>query len=252
MPDVPVSSTAEASFSPLRSKRLYQGVVDQVVTLVLDGRLAPGARLPSERVLAQDLDISRATVREAIAAMEILGMVDIRQGQGIFISTGRSGDAMVLHALTLLQDESPREILEVRRAIESRTAFLAASQRNDARVSEMGSILTFMEKELSESGSFNMESDRNFHLTVAKASGSELLSRFGELALEMTKQRLWLALRSGTHQDPRLPLKYHGEHVAILEAIKSGDPERARQAAIGHLDSVELDTFASGTAGPNG
>lgn len=214
----------------VKAERLYLKVADQVASLIRKGELKKNERLPSERDLAEMFGVSRPTIREAMIALEISGMVDIRSGSGVYVKA-------VGNPMSILSDAAgPIEILEARMLIEAEAAALAAERATSEELNLIKHYLDEIEDENTRITEHEL-ADENFHLAIATASRNS--------ALFATIKHLW-TLRKTTpiakfmHEK----LRTRGvkpvidQHTMIFDAIASGDPEAARRAMREHLQSV--------------
>lgn len=233
-------------FKPVKSKRLYVLVVQQVLESIRNGKLKPGDRLPPENELAQMWRVSRPSIREALTALELLRVTESRPRRGTYVKADADIVTMLLpEALEFgAVEESPLDIIEARVAVEQQTATLAAERIEDDEIKEMSATLSIMEAQLASAGTFDMESDREFHLQVAGAAGNPVLFRLAHAVLALTKQHLWLEIRNRSHENPALPRKYHEQHRAILEALREHSADRASSLMREHLLGVERDIFS--------
>ena len=216
----------------VKVRRLYLQVAEQLSTLIADGDLLAGDRLPSERDLASRFGVSRPTVREAMIALEIAGLVEIRSGSGVYVLPQQTNNAASLPE----EVPGPLEILEARQAIEGETAALAA-----ARIDEDG--LAALQQQLDILADENASikdaeaADEQFHQLIAAASGNS--------ALHSTIVWLWqLRNQSAISHAFHEKLRAEGstpvvqDHTAILECLRQGDAAAARQAMHTHLSRV--------------
>lgn len=232
-------------FQRIRSQRLYEQIVQQVQELVRTGQLSPGGQLPSERELSEQLGVSRAAVREALSAMELMGLLEVRPGEGTFI---RKIDHEALirplaMVLAVAHDETlGREILEVRKALEAESAALAALRAEPDDVEAIAQALREMEANL-QVGATGDEADWNFHLAVARGAGNGLLLRLMLTLSDILRE----SVRDYRRQLARIPGRIEQileEHRAVYEAIRNRDPEAARRNMLAHLAGVETTLFA--------
>lgn len=209
--------------------RLYEQIVEQLQAYIADNRLGPGDRLPAERELAHDLGVSRASVAQAVVALEVLGVISVRHGDGIVIA--RTPDDTLLTRLREHQDSLP-DIIDARSALESRLAALAASRRTEEDLALIDASLEQMAAELA-SGKRGIEGDKAFHEAVTRAAHSALLGRLmGEIAQLVLKTRI----ESLSQPDrPEVSLENHRE---ITEAIRAQDPASAAAAMERHIELV--------------
>lgn len=214
------------------SKRLYRQIADQLAELVRKGEFKPGDRLPSERDLSQQFNVSRASVREALIALEIDGLVDVRVGLGVFVNAAPAANSQT----AALGEPGPFEVLSARYLIEGETAALAArdgSAKDHARIRE---TLQLMTDEIGSTG-VGLNADALFHLRIAEASGNSALVHLVHQLWNFRYSAMFRKLDE--HFDS--PQRHHEaieEHRKLVEAIEARDAERARAAMVAHLDTV--------------
>jgi DNA-binding FadR family transcriptional regulator len=214
-------------------RRLYRQIADQLRTLIGTGEVAPGARLPAERDLARQLGVSRPSLREALIALEVEGLLDVRVGSGIYVAQSgrRAGGAVLPDA------SGPFEVIRARRMIEGECAALAAKHGSSAQLRAIRRAHADLRKEAKRHHN-PLDADRRFHVRIAEATGNS--------ALELVVQTLWdqrvgpfyRALESKLEY-PAMAAETIGEHQAILDAILARDPSAARGALRRHMDMTE-------------
>ena len=214
------------------SKRLYRQIADQLAELVRRGEFKPGDRLPSERDLSQQLNVSRASVREALIALEIDGVVDVRVGLGVFVNAAPAANSQA----AALGEPGPFEVLAARYLVEGETAALAArdgSARDHARIRE---TLQMMVDEVRDSG-VGLNADALFHQRIAEASGNSALVH---LVHQLWSFRYSAMFRKLDEHFDSLERHQHAvdEHLRLVEAIERRDADGARAAMVAHLDAV--------------
>jgi len=213
-------------------QRLYRQIAEQLRTLMTQGEFAPGSRLPAERDLAQQLGVSRPSVREALIALEVEGWVEVRTGSGVYV-LDRSGprSAGVKVPAT---EWGPLELIRARRVIEGEIASLAATQASRKHIAALGAAIELMRQDTGR-GVAPLAGDRAFHTAVAQACDNVVL-------LE-TVQTFWDARRGPLFE--RLGDYFESvsswrmaiaEHEMILDAIKAHDGPAARAAMQLHMD----------------
>ena len=217
----------------ISSKRLYRQIADQLADLMRKGEFKPGDRLPSERELSQQFNVSRASVREALIALEIDGLIDVRVGLGVFVNAAPAAANSMTAALA---EPGPFDVLSARYLVEGETSALAArdgSARDHARIRE---TLQMMADEFSDSHAA-LNADALFHLRIAEASGNSALVH---LVHQLWSQRYSAMFRKlDEHFDtPERHQAAIGEHRQLVEAIERRDADGARAAMVAHLDSV--------------
>lgn len=210
--------------------RLYMDVSRKLVAELVAGTWAVGSRLPAERDLAAQYQVSRPTVREAIIAMEVRGFVEVRTGSGIYVVRLPGDEDIAGYCMTAF------ELTEARLLIEGETAALAAIQITDAELAEIEGLIAEIARENQQPGG-SERADRQFHLAIARATRNTGL--FGAVTT------LW-DLRETSSEAALLHAKARtanikpviAEHTAILDALKARDPEAARAAMRTHLLAV--------------
>ena len=212
-------------------QRLYRRIAEQIVQLIRRGEYRPGERLPPERDLARQLEVSRPSVREALIALEVEGYVEVRVGSGIYVTQrrphGRRADA-------LSGDSGPFELIAARRLLEAECAALAAKLASPAQIRRMQAALAAMDRDRRRSV-MPIENDRRFHLEVAEASGNSALALAVRTLWEQRAGPLFVTLEH--HFDtPDLWESAIAEHEAVMSAIEQHDPVAARAAMRRHMD----------------
>lgn len=215
----------------VENRRLYRQIADQIAALIEGGEYAAGARLPPERDLAQQLGVSRPSVREALIALEVGGYVEVRVGSGVYVLGSRTTPKL---DEALPEDSGPFELIKARWLIEAECAALAAKHGTRAQVRAIEEALQDMET-AREKNVVPLTADRQFHLRIAEASGNS--------ALALVVRTLWdqrtgpLFLRLEHHYDtPALWSVAIREHRDIVAAIAGKDPAAARAAMRTHMN----------------
>lgn len=217
-------------FVALEPRRLYRQVAEQIRMLIEAGELSPGDKLPAERELAERFGVSRPTVREALIVLEVEGHIQIRMGAGVYISRKPETGAI---PLADDDNDSPFEILEARRLIESSIAEEAARRVTPQALARLDETIAGMEASL-EDAAAALVFDRAFHTAIANMIGNGALNRFTGLIYDKRMTPYFEKLASyfeGPHTW-KLALE---EHRTIRDAIAAGDPSAAREAMRRHL-----------------
>lgn len=220
------------------SDRLYHELARAIIADLATGRYKVGDRLPAERELALEHEVSRPTVREAIIALEVQGLLEVRVGSGAYVKR------LPGEADTPGFNITAFELTEARLMFESEAAALAASQITDQELAELEQRVEDIALE-NQSSNGTEEADREFHLTIARATRNAAVVR--------TIEDLW-RVRATSPDSALLHAKARfanvkpivEEHGAILEALRSRDPAMARAAMRTHLTSV-LDSLLFAT-----
>lgn len=218
-----------APMRPVDRKPLYEQVSDRLREFIDVHQLQPGDRLMSERELAQQLNVGRSSVREAITALRARGMVEVRHGDGIYLLE-RSDDLLDSLAAELVQTHLDHPaIWETRQALETQCARLAAIRATDDDIAELQGAMVQMQAEI-ENGDAGLGGDRRFHAGVARASHNPILIRLLESmhkALDRTSETS--LTRAGQ------PAKSLRDHRAIIDAIEARKPAEAAEEMLRHL-----------------
>jgi DNA-binding FadR family transcriptional regulator len=218
-------------FQPVDSRRLYEQVADQIGALIRAGEFAPGQRLPGERDLAKSVRISRPVVREAMIALEIGGLIEVRVGAGAFVR-----DQPLTLTTPINTGHSPTDILSARMLIEGEAAALAAAC---ATPLDLAAIAAQQDEMIAEhnAGRDWRGADLGFHAAIARATGNA--------ALTAVVERLWQEQHppvfSLLSERVRLPDNWAATvrgHADILAAIRASKRKGARDAMRAHLTQV--------------
>jgi GntR family transcriptional regulator, transcriptional repressor for pyruvate dehydrogenase complex len=223
-------------------KTFSRKVVENIRELISSGQLKPGDKLPSERELAEMMNVSRPTIREGFKILSAMGFLSIRQGNGVFVAD-ESVRLDNLAAILFLQTDTFYELFEVRKMIETESAANAAKkgtsdflqQIYDSTRDTYNKLVVkqqFVTKE--ERDKFLSESDQQFHLMVAEAAGNEVVVRVMTNLIDL--------LRESRMQSMKIPGRVEQslhEHMLIAEALKDRNAKLARSRMFDHLTSVE-------------
>jgi len=225
-------------FKQIKNNKVYEQIIEQIRELIYEGELKRGDKLPSERQLKKDLGVSRASIREAFSALEMIGLIESRPGEGTFIRDSFDEDIFnPLSLILLLNDNVAEELLELRRVLEIDCVKLAAERATEAEIEEMKSYIDDL---LSSSGyeEESIKADKMFHYTIARASGNKVLLFFMRSISEamdfhIKNTRTKLVSKEETMSD------FVKQHQQIFKALKAHDPEKAGAEMKNHLDYVE-------------
>jgi DNA-binding FadR family transcriptional regulator len=215
----------------IEPRRLYRQIADQIRTLIRAKEFPAGSRLPPERDLARQLGVSRPSVREALIALEVEGLVDVRVGSGIYV-LGNQADG---EQAQIAAGSGPFELLRARRIIEGECAALAARTARKPQLAAMAEALQQMERIKDEEQRPPLTADRLFHLRVAEATGNGTLVSVVKTLWEERMGPLFTRLEH--HYDtPKSWDSALAEHRMVFDAIARRDVEGARAAMQRHLD----------------
>ena len=227
-------------FSKVRTKKVYMKIVEQVRDLIKEGRLKPGDKLPPEQILAEKFGTSRPSVREALSALEILGITESRGGKGNYIKDNFNLPSYEQKFKELEEEESPFEILEARKAVETEIVGLAAKKATKEDIVSIRESLDKMKSAMTNIPGI-MEFDREFHINIARAAHNTLLFSMMTYLADLLNEKLWINLKEKSWSIPGRPQKYFEEHTEIFNAIKNKDSKGARKRMYDHLADVEKD-----------
>jgi GntR family transcriptional regulator, transcriptional repressor for pyruvate dehydrogenase complex len=226
----------------VQHRKTYLQVVDKILAIVSSGAVRPGERLPTERELAIRLHVSRPTVREAISALEVLGVLESRVGSGTTVVTSDLRNASADRVLGLASElESPLEIVEARLLLEMPLVDLAARRASPEAIAEIRARLEQMQREFDADGVFSLESDRDFHMAIAKAAENRLMERLVSLVYDVANQVLWANVRNRLMSQAGLAARYLAEHRTLAELIARHDGDGARAQLQVHIEHVVHD-----------
>lgn len=215
--------------------RSYQKLAQQLGALIAEGEFAAGARLPSERALAERFEVSRTLVREAIIVLEIQRKVEVRGGSGIYVCGGVEAPPAA-RAFTPPAGPGPFELLRARCLIESEIASVAATARHDADLDRIYAALAAMREHLHDKAA-NEAADRLFHLRIAEATGNSVLLQMVTALWDHTKAPIWSQMEAHFHT-PELRRASQDDHQRIFSALLERNAEAARAAMRAHIERV--------------
>lgn len=211
--------------------RLYQRVADAFRRRIEDGHYAIGTRLAAERLLAEEFNVSRPTVREAMIALEITGYVEVRVGSGVYV-VSHTGNAIRAQDL----DIGPFEVLEARRVIESEVAALAAERIDDVQLQRLEKLLDDMRQE-NATGASDEVADRLFHLGIAEATqNAALVATVDQLSALRKTSPMLINMHERAQAEGIQP--FIDDHQRILTALRRRQSRAARRAMSDHLERV--------------
>jgi len=222
---------------PQRKHRsLAHGVIEQISSVIRQGLLKPGDKLPTESSLMSQHGVSRTVVREAISHLQASGLVQTRHGIGTFVLE-RPQAGLGIEAENILTLRDVLAILELRIGVETETAGLAAGRRSEEQVQELAAALREMQQAMAE-GRSAVEADKRFHLLIAQATGNryfvDILEQLGNAIIPRARLNTPVL-----EQDKPADFleRVSREHDDIYRAIERRDPEAARAAMRTHLSN---------------
>jgi GntR family transcriptional repressor for pyruvate dehydrogenase complex len=232
--EISVLGTAiKSDFEVVRRNKVYEEVAKQIERLILK-KLRPGDKLPSERELAETLRVSRSSIRDAIRGLELMGLVEPRQGAGTIVREISAGSVVNPFADALKRrQELVSEFLDFRKMLEPPLAARAATHASADEISEMEEILQRQADKHSQ-GEPAIAEDTEFHYSVALASGNSVVLKVLDTLMDLLRDT-----RERSLQVEGRPQKSLAGHRRILAAIKRHDAEAAKSAMRRHIEDVE-------------
>jgi len=225
------------AFHPIKTKKIYQEIMEQLKGMITRGVLQPGDKLPSERDMADSLEVSRASVREALTALAVMGILDIRPGEGTFVR--QTSDAETFESLSVLlavEQNSEAQLMEVRQVLETELAALAAMRATEQDLQKIEESLQIMKS--AESIKEAVEADLRFHFAIAEATKNTILLRILNTVADLMHHEFHQA-RESVYANPSQRSQNLREHEAIYSAIKDRNPGEARARMLTHIINVQ-------------
>jgi len=230
-------------FNKVKTKKVYMKIVEQIQDLIKEGKLKPGDKLPPEQILSKEFGTSRPSVREALSALEILGITESRGGKGNFIRNNLGFPLYEQIFKELEEEESPFEILEARKAVETEIVGLSTKKATKEEIDAIKESLNKMKENMTDIPKI-MKIDREFHINIARAAHNNLLFSMMIYLADLLNEKLWIKMKEKSWNIPGCPQKYLEEHIEIFNAIKNKDSKDARKRMYDHLAGVEKDLLS--------
>lgn len=221
-----------ATIEPIRRSKLYQGIVEQIETLLEKGQLRPGDQLPPERALADQFQVSRASVREALRTLELLGIVETRAGGGTFVRRVAPDDLARPLQTLIARGHTLQDVIEFRGVVEPAIAALAATRVTPEQLDELRDILVAQQAKVA-AGEPYADEDTRFHELIGDAAANELLTTMLGVIWDVlrTSREQWLLTNARAHASLEA-------HHRVYDALARHDAEAARQASAEHIRAV--------------
>ena len=227
------SADAPLRFRAVRRGRVSEEVVRQIQEHIASGGLLPGDRLPPERRLADRLQVSRSSLRDAIRMLEMVGLVRSRQGEGTVVCEASADWLLELLHSTLVPKRDLAEVLDVRKLVEPSLAARAARHANPEQIASLEAVVRRQRQKMLN-GEEEVGEDSEFHCTIALAAGSGLLRKLVDVLMDLLREARGLAPRA-----PALQERSFLGHRRILRAIRLREPRTAKAAMRRHLLEIE-------------
>jgi GntR family transcriptional regulator, transcriptional repressor for pyruvate dehydrogenase complex len=214
---------------------LTDEAIDKIKQMIISGRVRPGEKLPREADLAAELGLSRNSLREAVKALSLINVLDVRQGDGTYATS--LAPSLLLEAVSFVvdfhRDDTVLDFLEVRRILEPAATSLAAVRMSDEDRAELGKVLETVDA--STPVEELVAADLEFHRQIAVGAGNAVLaSLVDSMSAPTTRARVWRGMT-----EPRALERTLAEHSAIYKAIMSRDGDLARSWATVHIAGID-------------
>jgi len=221
-------------FKPIKQEKLSAKIVNQIKTLIVDGELKPGDPLPPERELMKLLNVSRPSIREALKSLVGMGFLETKQGNRTVVKS-LAADRMLGALQNLLQDDINIvfEVIEVRKAIEAWNAFYAAKRATPEDIDRLEESIESMRIKMESDGLIFEEEDADFHLAISEATHNNLQTHIMFTIYDILKNSIGKYFGDIDHN------AVFRQHKNVVNAIKLGDSNLARERILEHLDYVE-------------
>jgi GntR family transcriptional repressor for pyruvate dehydrogenase complex len=217
------------------SAPLTEAAIRQIREMIATGALVPGAKLSPEAELAGELGASRNTVREAVRGLVTAGVLDVRRGDGTYVTSLRPEQLLdgIGAAAELMAEGFSLELIQVRRILEPAATALAALRIDDETLGELARLLSRMRS--AENQEVLVQADSDFHAVVAAASGnSTLASMLGGVSTRTMRSRIWRGVIESNAKEQTI-----AQHAEILRALRDHDPTLGEAAALVHVATTE-------------
>jgi GntR family transcriptional regulator, transcriptional repressor for pyruvate dehydrogenase complex len=225
-----VGESVVEQLRPVTRPRLYEVIVEQLCAYIADNEMMPGEKLPAERDLATKLSVSRASLSQALVALEVQGVLSVRHGDGAIL-VRRPTEERAIRALREHADRIP-DVIEAREALEVKLAGLAAARRTDAEMAAIDAAIATMEAEV-EAGERGVVGDEMFHEAITAAAHSSLLAKLMHEISGLIRETRIESLSQENR--PRASLEGHRK---IADAVRKQDPREASRAMAEHIRLV--------------
>ncbi|MGZ6124292.1 MAG: FadR/GntR family transcriptional regulator [Myxococcales bacterium] len=228
------SRTGPLAFETVHRGRVYEQVLRQIQEQIASGRLKPGDKLPPERELAERFHVSRSSVRDAIQALQLMGLVRSRQGGGTSVCEISADSLMSPLSQALAERQGlVAELLEARKMIEPALAARAAQNATDEEIDRLDELLR-RQADKTRRGEPVIEEDSDFHYTIALAARNGVVRRMVDMLMDLLRES-----RARGMQVPGRPARSLAGHRRVVAAIRRRDPRAAHAAMLRHIREIE-------------
>lgn len=214
---------------------LSQELANLLKTKIDTGELKVGEKLPPSKTMEQQAGVSRSVVREAVAQLKAEGLLESRQGVGVFVCNSQVASGFTIAKTEFENIQNAIQILQLRAAVEVEMSGMAAKNRTDSQLQKINAYLISMDEKIA-AGLGAMEDDLGFHKAIADASGNPYFARFIDfIGAKMVPARELITKHSPIDEDRQFLAKIRKEHHTIFAAIEQQNVKRAKSAAMSHL-----------------
>lgn len=225
-------------FRPVRTKKVYEEIVHQIKLAIEEGKLRSGDKLLSERELSEQFNVSRASVREALSALEMMGIIAIQPGEGSYVRHLPSESMLELLAASVRTEAVDiLHLLEMRKIIEIETAALAAVRATAADLEELRQSLQQMQDEVAAGGHAE-DIDAKFHYILVRAAHNPVLLKVAQTISQLLTSN-YRSLRLALFLIPKMSEIFYQAHNEIFHAVSAKNPRLAREKMREHLHMIE-------------
>lgn len=226
--------------NPINTKKTYQFIVEQIIQLITEDKLSAGQKLPPERTLADMFNVSRASIREAFRAMEIIGLIEVRPGEGTFITDLNIAPFInTIAPLFVRNDNMENELLEFRKMIEREAVKLAAEKITHDKLPLLEEAIDLMRQSIEQSNpDLGAEADIRFHKAIFAVTGNFILIKAAEFIAYIVESSVKFN-REKILKDVNNSRELLKQHIMIYDAIKSNDGDKAVAIMNRHLSFVQ-------------
>ncbi|ARK30264.1 FadR/GntR family transcriptional regulator [Halalkalibacter krulwichiae] len=227
----------------VRPKKIYEIVAERITEMIKNGEVSPGERLASVQQLAEDFNVGRSAIREALSALKAVGLVEIKQGEGTFVKKiNHDIAANVIPSVAFMKQEDVRQLFEIRKIVETGAASLAALNHTEEDLQQIENIIDEMKRAVGD-GELGEKADVDFHMAIVRSTKNEMLLKLLETVSDTMQVAMREARKLFLYTESDQMQKLYKDHLEIFEAIKSKDSKKAYDAMMKHIVDVEKSVF---------
>lgn len=227
------------NYKQIKPKKIYEEVTEAIYGMIRSGQLMPGDKLDSVQQLAENFQVGRSAIREALSALRAMGLLEMKQGEGTYVKAFQSEQIhFPLSTVILMNKKDIKNLLEVRKIIETGAVAIAAKNRTEENLNAMKDALADLKKAYENEGLIE-KADFKFHLAIAEASQNVLLASLLNHISELTQEAMKETRKISEFSKQASSEEIYEEHLEIYKAISESDGNSAAGAMLKHLDHVE-------------